>query len=102
MASDAAADNLQLHGGASTSTGSFIMSSGLGLYLLIYEEFHMDKDVPLIAMGDFNVDVKRNQNSFGFMKKHFDLNMVPTNYPSTLGKSYIYIQLSQETLVSNY
>ncbi|GBO19744.1 hypothetical protein AVEN_187128-1 [Araneus ventricosus] len=57
--------------------------------LLIGEEFHIDKDVPIIVMGDFNVDVKRNEKAFGFMKKHFDLNMVPTNYPSTLGNSYI-------------
>ncbi|GBN19277.1 hypothetical protein AVEN_254242-1 [Araneus ventricosus] len=57
--------------------------------LLIYDEFHIDKDVPIIVMGDFSVDVKRNEKAFGFMKKHFDLNMVPTNYPSTLGNSYI-------------
>ncbi|GBN42200.1 hypothetical protein AVEN_85942-1 [Araneus ventricosus] len=57
--------------------------------LLIEEEFHIDKYVPVIAMGDFNVDVKRNEKAFGFMKKHFDLNKVPTNYPSTLGNSYI-------------
>ncbi|GBL81841.1 hypothetical protein AVEN_93580-1 [Araneus ventricosus] len=58
--------------------------------LLIDEEFHIDKDVPIIVMGDFNVEVKRNEKAFGFMKKHFDLNVVPTNYPSTLGNSYIY------------
>ncbi|GBM80844.1 hypothetical protein AVEN_219587-1 [Araneus ventricosus] len=58
MAAEAAAANLQLNGGASTSTVSFTMSSGLGL--LINEEFHIDKDVPIIVMGDFNVDVKRN------------------------------------------
>ncbi|GBN08594.1 hypothetical protein AVEN_45455-1 [Araneus ventricosus] len=57
--------------------------------LLIDEEFHIDKDVPILVMGDFNADVKRNEKAFGFMKKHFDLNMVPTNYPSTLGNSYI-------------
>ncbi|GBN19226.1 hypothetical protein AVEN_135217-1 [Araneus ventricosus] len=57
--------------------------------LLIDEEFHIDKDVAIIVMGDFNVDVKKNDKVFGFMKKHFDLNMVPTNYPSTLGNSYI-------------
>ncbi|GBM32821.1 hypothetical protein AVEN_216526-1 [Araneus ventricosus] len=57
--------------------------------LLIDEEFHIDKDVPIIVMGDFNVDVKRNEKSFGFVKKHFDLNMVPANYPSTLENSYI-------------
>ncbi|GBN20716.1 hypothetical protein AVEN_125102-1 [Araneus ventricosus] len=57
--------------------------------LLIDEEFHIDKDVPIIVMGDFDVDVKRNDKAFGFMKKHSDLNMVPINYPSTLGKSYI-------------
>ncbi|GBN19755.1 hypothetical protein AVEN_40533-1 [Araneus ventricosus] len=51
----------------------------------IDEEFHIDKDVPIIVMGDFNVDVKRNEKAFGFMKKHFEFNMVPTNYPSTLG-----------------
>ncbi|GBN08523.1 hypothetical protein AVEN_5832-1 [Araneus ventricosus] len=50
---------------------------------------HIDKDVPIIAMGDFTVDVKRNDKEFGFMKEHFDLNMVPTNYPNTLGNSYI-------------
>ncbi|GBN03437.1 hypothetical protein AVEN_65359-1 [Araneus ventricosus] len=48
------------------------------------EEFHIVKDVPIIVMGDFNVDVKRNEKAFGFMKKHLDLNVVPTNYPSTL------------------
>ncbi|GBN27981.1 hypothetical protein AVEN_264204-1 [Araneus ventricosus] len=57
--------------------------------LLIDGEFHIDKDVPIIIKGDFNVDFKRNEKAFGFMKKHFDLNMVPTNYPSTLGNSYI-------------
>ncbi|GBN48276.1 hypothetical protein AVEN_68208-1 [Araneus ventricosus] len=57
--------------------------------LLIDEEFHIDKDVPIIVMGDVNVDAKRNEKAFGFIKKHFDLNMVPTNYPSTLGNSYI-------------
>ncbi|GBN76386.1 hypothetical protein AVEN_34053-1 [Araneus ventricosus] len=57
--------------------------------LLIDEEFHIDKDVPIIVMGDFTVDVKRNDKEFGFMKEHFDLNMVPTNYPSTLVNSYI-------------
>ncbi|GBL92187.1 hypothetical protein AVEN_91524-1 [Araneus ventricosus] len=57
--------------------------------LLIDEEFHIDKDVPIIVMGDFNVDVKRNEKALGFMKKHFDLNTVPTNYPSTLGNSYV-------------
>ncbi|GBN73006.1 hypothetical protein AVEN_21296-1 [Araneus ventricosus] len=57
--------------------------------LLINEEFQIDKDVPIIVMGDFNVDVKRNEKAFGFMKKHFDLNLVPTNYPSTLGNSYV-------------
>ncbi|GBO16132.1 hypothetical protein AVEN_91654-1 [Araneus ventricosus] len=57
--------------------------------LLFDEEFHIDQDVPIIVMGDFDVDVKRNEKAFGFMKKHFDLNMVPTNYPSTLGNSYI-------------
>ncbi|GBO31440.1 hypothetical protein AVEN_161298-1 [Araneus ventricosus] len=57
--------------------------------LLIDEEFHMDKDVPVIVMGAFNVDVKRNEKALGFMKKHFDLNMAPTNYPSILGNSYI-------------
>ncbi|GBM01963.1 hypothetical protein AVEN_269567-1 [Araneus ventricosus] len=57
--------------------------------LLIDGEFHIDKDVPIIVMGDFNVDVKRNEKAFGFMKKDFDLSMVPTNYPSTLGNSYI-------------
>ncbi|GBM46278.1 hypothetical protein AVEN_139837-1 [Araneus ventricosus] len=56
--------------------------------MLIDEEFHIDKDVPVIAMG-VNVDVKKNEKAFGFMKKHFDLNMVPTNYPSTLENSYI-------------
>ncbi|GBM92146.1 hypothetical protein AVEN_162750-1 [Araneus ventricosus] len=56
---------------------------------LFSAEFHTDKDVPIIVMGDFNVDVKRNEKAFAFMKKHFDLNMVPTNYPSTLGNSYI-------------
>ncbi|GBL98215.1 hypothetical protein AVEN_268298-1 [Araneus ventricosus] len=56
--------------------------------LLIDEEFHID-DVPINVMGDFNVDVKRNEKAFGFMKKHFDLSMVPTKYPSTLGNSYI-------------
>ncbi|GBN91445.1 hypothetical protein AVEN_141163-1 [Araneus ventricosus] len=55
----------------------------------IDEEFHIVKDVPIIVMGDFNVDVKKNEKAFGFMKKHFDLNMVPTNYPSSLGNSYI-------------
>ncbi|GBM13838.1 hypothetical protein AVEN_189371-1, partial [Araneus ventricosus] len=54
----------------------------------IDEEFHIVKDVPIIVMGDFNVDVKRNEKAFGFMKKHLDLNMVPTNYPSILGNSY--------------
>ncbi|GBN05050.1 hypothetical protein AVEN_71186-1 [Araneus ventricosus] len=49
---------------------------------------HIDKDVPILVMGDFNVDVKRNEKAFGFMKKHFDLNMVPTNYPSTLEKCF--------------
>ncbi|GBN59514.1 cAMP-dependent protein kinase type II regulatory subunit [Araneus ventricosus] len=48
-----------------------------------------DKDVPIIVIGDFNVDVKRNEKAFGFMKKHLDLNMVPTHYPGTLGNSYI-------------
>ncbi|GBM77242.1 hypothetical protein AVEN_71040-1 [Araneus ventricosus] len=67
----------------------------------IDEEFHIDKDVPIIVMGDFNADVKRIEKAFGFMKKHFDLNMVPTNYSSTLGNSYIAIQLLQETLVPN-
>ncbi|GBL71631.1 hypothetical protein AVEN_204486-1 [Araneus ventricosus] len=57
--------------------------------LLIDKEFHIDKDVPIIVMGDFNVDVKRNEKAFGFMKKHFYFNMVPTNYSSTLGNSYI-------------
>ncbi|GBM86429.1 hypothetical protein AVEN_93657-1 [Araneus ventricosus] len=57
--------------------------------LLIDEEFHIDKDVLIIVMGDFNVDVKRNEKEFGFIKKHFDMNMVTTNYPSTLGNSYI-------------
>ncbi|GBM61936.1 hypothetical protein AVEN_272800-1 [Araneus ventricosus] len=57
--------------------------------LLIDEELHIDKDIQLIVMSDFNVDVKMNEKEFGFMKKHFDLNMVPTNYPSTLGNSYI-------------
>ncbi|GBN23848.1 hypothetical protein AVEN_83938-1 [Araneus ventricosus] len=57
--------------------------------LLIDEEFHVDKDVPIIVVGDFNLDVKRNEKASGFMKKHFDLNMVPANYPSTLGNSYI-------------
>ncbi|GBM50076.1 hypothetical protein AVEN_138854-1 [Araneus ventricosus] len=57
--------------------------------LLIDKEFHIDKDVPIIVMGDFNVNVKRNEKEFGFMTKNFDLNMVPTNYPSTLGDSYI-------------
>ncbi|GBM25475.1 hypothetical protein AVEN_261586-1 [Araneus ventricosus] len=95
MAAEAVAANLQLNGGASTSTGSFTMSSGLGL--LIDEEFHIYKVVPIIVMGDFNVDVKRNEKAFGFMKKRFDLNMVPTNYPITLG-NYILIQLLQETL----
>ncbi|GBN08360.1 hypothetical protein AVEN_123161-1 [Araneus ventricosus] len=56
--------------------------------LLIDEEFQIDKDVPIIVTGEFNVDVKRNEKAFGFMKKHFDLNMVPTNSPSTLGNSY--------------
>ncbi|GBM34258.1 hypothetical protein AVEN_37077-1 [Araneus ventricosus] len=53
------------------------------------EEFHIVKDIPIIVMGDFNVDVKRNEKAFGFKKKHLDLNMVPTNYPSILGNSYI-------------
>ncbi|GBN78516.1 hypothetical protein AVEN_15986-1 [Araneus ventricosus] len=57
--------------------------------LLIDEEFHIDKDVPIIVIGDCIVDVKNNEKAFGFMKKHFDLNMVPTNFPSTLGNSYI-------------
>ncbi|GBN83974.1 hypothetical protein AVEN_268433-1 [Araneus ventricosus] len=57
--------------------------------LLIDEEFHIDKDVPIIVISDFNVDVKGSEKAFGFMKKHFDLNMVSTNYPSTLGNSYI-------------
>ncbi|GBN87103.1 hypothetical protein AVEN_240012-1 [Araneus ventricosus] len=57
--------------------------------LLIDEEFHIDKDAPIIVMGDFNADVRRSEKAFGFMKKHFDLDMVPTNYPSTLGNSYI-------------
>ncbi|GBN56666.1 hypothetical protein AVEN_110033-1 [Araneus ventricosus] len=54
----------------------------------IDEEFHIVKDVQIIVMDDFNVDVKRNEKAFGFMKKHLDLNMVPTNYPSNLGNSY--------------
>ncbi|GBL78600.1 hypothetical protein AVEN_65192-1 [Araneus ventricosus] len=58
-------------------------------HLGIDEEFHIVKDVPIIVMGDLNVDVKRNEEAFGFMKKHFDLNVVPKNYPSTLGNSYI-------------
>ncbi|GBN17671.1 hypothetical protein AVEN_144474-1, partial [Araneus ventricosus] len=53
--------------------------------LLIDEEFHIDKDVPIIVIRDFSVDAKRNEKAFAFMKKHFDLNMVPANYPSTLG-----------------
>ncbi|GBN92324.1 hypothetical protein AVEN_251730-1 [Araneus ventricosus] len=57
--------------------------------LLIDEEFVINEDVPIIVMGDFNVDVERNEKAFGFLKKHFDLNMAPTNYPSTLGNSYI-------------
>ncbi|GBN97817.1 hypothetical protein AVEN_36194-1 [Araneus ventricosus] len=55
--------------------------------LLIDEEFYKDKYVPIIVMGDFNADVKRNEKAFCFLK-HFDLNMVLTNYPSTLGNSY--------------
>ncbi|GBM93100.1 hypothetical protein AVEN_267171-1 [Araneus ventricosus] len=56
---------------------------------LIDEEFHIDKGVPITFTGDFNEDVKRNEKAFGFMKKHFDLSMVPTNYPSTLRNSYV-------------
>ncbi|GBM09121.1 hypothetical protein AVEN_5299-1 [Araneus ventricosus] len=69
--------------------------------LLINEEFHVDKDVPITVMGDFNVDAKRNEKASGFMKKHFDLNMVPTDYPSTQG-IHILIQFLPETLVLNY
>ncbi|GBM71618.1 hypothetical protein AVEN_5221-1 [Araneus ventricosus] len=100
MAAGASAAKLQLNGGASTSTGSFTMSSGL--VWLIFEQFNIDKDVLIIVMGDLNVDVKRNEKAFGFMKKHYDLNMVPTNYPNALGNSYILIQHLQETLVTNY
>ncbi|GBN59642.1 hypothetical protein AVEN_9059-1 [Araneus ventricosus] len=57
--------------------------------LLIDEEFHIDEDVPIIVTGDFNAKVRRNEKAFGFVKKHFDWNMVTTNYPSTLGNSYI-------------
>ncbi|GBM12272.1 hypothetical protein AVEN_155275-1 [Araneus ventricosus] len=53
--------------------------------LLIDEEFHIDKDAPITVMIYFNVDVRRNEKAFGFTKKNFFLNMVLTNYPSTLG-----------------
>ncbi|GBN95956.1 hypothetical protein AVEN_20489-1 [Araneus ventricosus] len=71
MFSETAAANLQLNGGASTSIGSFTMSSSLGLLI--------DEDVTITVVGEFNVDVKRNEKAFGFMRKYFDLNMVPTN-----------------------
>ncbi|GBL81592.1 hypothetical protein AVEN_93390-1 [Araneus ventricosus] len=82
-----------IHPGVDASHFKMFSSSALIKYsetsLLIDEEFHIDKDVPIIVMGDFNVDVKRNEKAFGFMKRHFDLNMEPTNYPSTLRNSHI-------------
>ncbi|GBN38069.1 Transcriptional regulator ATRX, partial [Araneus ventricosus] len=85
--------SVYIHPGVDASHLKIFLFSTLVKYsetsLLIDQEFHIDKDVPIIVMGDFNVDVKRNANAFGFMKKHFDLNMVPTNYPSTLDNSYI-------------
>ncbi|GBN02919.1 hypothetical protein AVEN_193501-1 [Araneus ventricosus] len=85
--------SVYIHPGVDASHLKMLLFSALIKYsetsLLIHKEFHIDKDVPIIAMGDFIVDVKRNEKAFGFMKKHFDLNMVPTNYPSTLGNSYI-------------
>ncbi|GBO04677.1 hypothetical protein AVEN_112724-1 [Araneus ventricosus] len=81
-----------IYPGVDASHFKVILFSALIKYsetsLLIDEEFHIDKDVPIIVMGDCNVDVKRNEKAFGFMKKHFDLNKVPTNYPS-IGNSYI-------------
>ncbi|GBL93452.1 hypothetical protein AVEN_59659-1 [Araneus ventricosus] len=57
--------------------------------LLINQEFDIDKDVPVIMMGDFDIDAKRNEKAFDSLKHHFNLNMVPTNYPSSLGNSFI-------------
>ncbi|GBM37174.1 hypothetical protein AVEN_14949-1 [Araneus ventricosus] len=51
---------------------------------LIDQEFDIDKDVPIIIMGDFNIDAGRNEKAFDFLKHNFNLNMVPRNYPSTL------------------
>ncbi|GBO07969.1 hypothetical protein AVEN_53970-1 [Araneus ventricosus] len=83
--------SVYIHPGVDASRLKMFLFSALKKYseknLLIDEKFHTDKDVPIIVMGDFNVDVKRNEKAFGFMKKHFDLNMEPTNYPSTLGNS---------------
>ncbi|GBO27769.1 hypothetical protein AVEN_173786-1 [Araneus ventricosus] len=94
--------SVHIHPGVDASHLKMFLFSALIKYsetsLLIDEECHIDKDVPIIVMGDFNADIKRNEKAFGFMKKHFDLNMVPTNYPSTLGNSYqLFIQLLQET-----
>ncbi|GBL93498.1 hypothetical protein AVEN_59693-1 [Araneus ventricosus] len=55
--------------------------------LLIDQEFDTDKDVPIIMMGDFNIDAKRNEDAFDFLKHHLNLNMVPANYPSAFGYS---------------
>ncbi|GBO04370.1 hypothetical protein AVEN_263011-1 [Araneus ventricosus] len=91
--------SVYIHPGADASHLKMFLFSVLVKYpetmLLIDEKFHIDKDVPIIVMGDFNADVKKNEKVFGFMKKHFDLNMVPTNYPSTLGKSYIYLNFTR-------
>ncbi|GBM16475.1 hypothetical protein AVEN_167199-1, partial [Araneus ventricosus] len=67
----------------------------------IDEEFRIVKDVPIIVMGDFNVDVKRNEKTFSFLKKHLDLIMVPSII-LVFWEIHIMIQLLQETLVPNY
>ncbi|GBL90353.1 hypothetical protein AVEN_178802-1 [Araneus ventricosus] len=83
--------SVYIHPSVNSADLKLLLFSDLMKYLesslLIDQEFDIDKEVPIIMMGDFNIYAKRNEKAFDFLKHHFNLNMVYTNYPSTLGNS---------------
>lgn len=52
---------------------------------LISDNMEVDTNVPIIIVGDFNVDAKLDLHALSFMKKHFNLDYVPIESPTTLG-----------------
>lgn len=58
----------------------------------------VDTEVPMIIMGDFNIDAQTNLHALDFMKTQLNLDFVPTRSP-TLGNTYINLTFARNISV---